>query len=72
MTGSNPNDSNPTNPAKNFSSETNDDCTDDARTAQNREGVHTTDDAQDNAEQRSRETESDRPPTRDAGTPNNA
>jgi hypothetical protein len=56
------------NPAENFGNETHDDCEDDARTEQNRAGAPRTDGAQDNVHQRSRETSSDQPPTRDPGT----
>jgi hypothetical protein len=56
------------NPAKDFGNETHDNCEDDARTQQNREGAPRTDGAQDNAHKRAREAPSDQPPTREAGS----
>lgn len=55
--------------AENFGNETHDNCDDDARTEQNRSGTPATEGSHDNAEQRSRAKPSDRPPTREDGSP---
>ena len=57
----------PAKQARTFGNETHDNCSDDARTELNRAGPPSPDGSVDNAEQRSRETSSDTPPTRTTG-----